>query len=215
MTAFIFTAWFTVLIAAINSFHPALVSWYKFLNWDSKRKQRGKQGPTSPVPSVWLDPLKNNRYKIWNRASRTLLDSLCDLQVITGTGILVAGLAQIRSITFYHEQFVSDYWWLTLNSLWAARGGYNQAEDKKWEHRRFLIRTLAILFSVILSLVFQGLITLREYSEWNILRSGYCFLSHDHSAYGQSWLWEAGLVLYALCQCRFTGSVIGFIWVVN
>lgn len=188
MAAFIFTAWFTVLVAAVNAFHPTLVSWYKFLNW-YERKYKGKEGSASPAPSKW------------NRASQTLLDSLCDLQVITGTAILVAGLAQIRSITFYHEQFVSSYWWLTLNSFWAARGGSNQPEGKKWELRRLLLRTLAILFSVILSLVFQGLITLREHYEWNILRSGYCYLSHDHSAYGQSWLWEAGLVLYALGLC--------------
>jgi hypothetical protein len=58
-----------------------------------------------------------------------LLESLCDLQIITGTGIVVSGLGQISSISFYHEQLVINYWWLTLTAYWAARSVYRTRED--------------------------------------------------------------------------------------
>ncbi|KAK8131825.1 hypothetical protein PG984_008263 [Apiospora sp. TS-2023a] len=47
---------------------------------------------------------------------------LCDVQIVTGAGIVVAALAQWETITFYHEQIAINCWWLTVNSLFAARG---------------------------------------------------------------------------------------------
>jgi hypothetical protein len=58
------------------------------------------------------------------------LDILCDIQVVTGTAITIAGIARRDFLTFYHQQFVMSYWFLTLNSFWAARSGQMQsAED--------------------------------------------------------------------------------------
>jgi hypothetical protein len=42
------------------------------------------------------------------------LDILCDVQVVTGTAIMIAGSIQKESLTFYHQQIVISYWFLTL-----------------------------------------------------------------------------------------------------
>jgi hypothetical protein len=51
------------------------------------------------------------------RAAKSALDNLCDIQVVTGTAIVIAGIVQKTSATFYHQQFVMNYWFLTLISF--------------------------------------------------------------------------------------------------
>jgi len=63
------------------------------------------------------------------KVAQSSLDILCDIQVITGTAIMIAGIAQRDSLTFYHQQFVMSYWFLTLNSFWAARSGQMQSVE--------------------------------------------------------------------------------------
>jgi hypothetical protein len=53
--------------------------------------------------------------------SKILLNSLCDLQVLTGTAIVISAAAQLPEISFYHERVAMYLWGLTLNSFWAAR----------------------------------------------------------------------------------------------
>src|SRR6266498_3774369 len=92
--------------------------------------------------------------------ARKLLDSLCDLQIITGVAIVIAGLVQMPEISYYHEQFVINYWTLTLNSFWAARPRYIYKDDKTRDYTkslRTLIRVVTILLSCVLSVAFQGL----------------------------------------------------------
>ncbi|KAF1975368.1 hypothetical protein BU23DRAFT_566918 [Bimuria novae-zelandiae CBS 107.79] len=51
----------------------------------------------------------------------TLLGNLCDLQLFTGIAIVTSAFAQGDNLTLYHRALVNEYWWLTLNSFWAAR----------------------------------------------------------------------------------------------
>lgn len=130
--------------------------------------------------------------------AKLTLDILCDLQVVTGTSIIVAGFVQINTMTFYHQQFVIDYWLLTLNSFWAARAGdLNQSKDNHNWH--YWSRTAAIFCTIVLSVVFQVIVIPRQAigSNWNPLESGSCYITHDASAYDQQYLWIAGLFLYA------------------
>ena len=77
------------------------------------------------------------------------LDILCELQVVTGISILVAGFVQINTMTFYHQQFVIDYWLLTLNPFWAARAGdLNQNKDNDNWH--YWSQTAAIFCAIVL-----------------------------------------------------------------
>lgn len=58
--------------------------------------------------------------------AETLLGNLCDLQLFTATAIVTAAFAQGANLSFYHQSFVLNYWWLTLNSFWASR------QDEHW-----------------------------------------------------------------------------------
>lgn len=86
--------------------------------------------------------------------SKILLNSLCDLQVLTGTAIVISAAAQLPDISFYHEQIVISLWWFTLNSFWAARieQFYNETE---LFNARLTLRRISILVSVILGTAFQ------------------------------------------------------------
>ncbi|TAQ88358.1 hypothetical protein B7494_g3301 [Chlorociboria aeruginascens] len=125
------------------------------------------------------------------------LDTLCDMQLVTGTAILIAALVQVNTMSFYHQDLVVDYWFLTLNSFWASRAGYLNLEkdNKDW---RFWTRTVAILITDILSVAYQLIIVPRQYKQWDPFRSGYCYIYHDKSVYGQNYLWISGLTFYAL-----------------
>ena len=131
--------------------------------------------------------------------AKQLLVSLCDIQIITGIAMVITGLVQFPRISFYHEQFSVNFWWLTLNSFWVSRIDYTtpSAETKGW---RFQARRIAILTSVLLSVVFQGLIAVREHKDWDPLRSGRCYISTGVGGddYGQNLFWLAGTALYAI-----------------
>ncbi|KAK5081677.1 hypothetical protein LTR05_007810 [Lithohypha guttulata] len=49
-----------------------------------------------------------------------ILDSLCDLQILTDIGITIAALSQQATITFYHQRLAYQYWFLTHASLLAT-----------------------------------------------------------------------------------------------
>ncbi|KAH8698042.1 hypothetical protein GQ44DRAFT_832320 [Phaeosphaeriaceae sp. PMI808] len=183
MTSFIGTSWLTIVVALIPVYDE--LCWCirerenPFLMFD--HRSMGKKPPLTTLV----------------RHARKVLDALCDLQLITGTSILIAGLVQIKTISFYHQNFVLNYWWLTLNSFWAARAGYTM-EDTQMEYWRLWIRRFSLFVSSTLSVVFQFHVILREKYEWGPLRSGYCYVSHDRSADANSWIWASGTALYAL-----------------
>jgi hypothetical protein len=133
-------------------------------------------------------------------AATEFLEPLCDLQLATGTAIVIAGLAQGRNLNFYHEQIISSYWNLTLNSFWAA-----QISNEKYDGINDLpsfVRTSAIWCSLILAIFFQSRQILHDYARhgyWNPVDGNRCFLlNHDKSGERQSWLWIVGLSIYAL-----------------
>jgi hypothetical protein len=130
-------------------------------------------------------------------AAKSALDILCDIQVVTGTAIMIAGIVQRDSSTFYHQQIVMNYWFLALNSFWAARAGNlnNNVKDDDWH---YWTRLVAIFATNILSIYYQLATIPRQHNAWNSLNSGFCFVSHDKSAYGQNYLWAAGLILFTL-----------------
>ena len=51
---------------------------------------------------------KKNRHLLGEKF-KLLLGPMCNLEVITGLAIFIAGWSQIQTITYYHKQLVSDY----------------------------------------------------------------------------------------------------------
>ena len=134
-----------------------------------------------------------------------VLLALCDLQLVTGTAILVAGFGQWSIISFYHRAIVNNLGNLTLGSLWASRASGHrtvEVDDASiWEKYRGRIRNLFIMIAVVLLAVFTALQIRSEKQGWDFFESGKCFRYHDYSIPASSWLWVAGLSLYALILC--------------
>ncbi|KAI9774856.1 MAG: hypothetical protein M1840_000072 [Geoglossum simile] len=205
VVGFIATAWYTIIVASIAATHRT-IGW-----WREMRQQ-----PPTPTQPIALNDLSgaNSSQAISStpdehraeRFAKLLLNSLCDLQLITGMAIIVAGLTQMPEISYYHEQLVIDYWNLTLNSFWAARGGYtadyyHDGEPNKSTSAkclRALVRMVAIAVSSVLSVAFQGLALVRENGHWDPLQSGRCYRSGDHSGAGQARFWIVGVSVFAL-----------------
>ena len=97
-----------------------------------------------------------------------LLIYLCDLQIITSLAILIAGLIAFSrgTLSFYHQQLVSNFWNQAINSYWAGR----DAEQDRIADRgplQFKLRIIGILASIALATVFQAIIFRRENYSWD------------------------------------------------
>ena len=180
IASFLATASITVLVAVVPAF-------YELLDWLSMIK--GKLWLSSPAIST-----RSAMTSILTEAATRLLGFLCDLQIITAFTIVVAGLAQYPNISFYHENIAVNYWWLCINSFLAARIEYMTA-NLEIISARVTIRRAGVLVSVVLGLVFQCIINIRESRDWNFLGEGACFLRHDRST---TWPWVAGAAVYAV-----------------
>jgi hypothetical protein len=106
---------------------------------------------------------------------------------------MIAGSVQKESLTFYHQQIVINFWFLTLNSFWLARAGIisESGEEDAWHWTRLVV----IFTTSVLSIYYQLATIPRQNDQWDSYNSGYCFISHDRSGYYQVYLWLAGLIL--------------------
>ncbi|QSZ28657.1 hypothetical protein DSL72_003156 [Monilinia vaccinii-corymbosi] len=134
--------------------------------------------------------------------SQVALDRLCDLQLVTGTAILIAGIAELHHMSFYHQSLITSYWLLTLSAFWAARAGYLSSEN--YGHDRsfyFWTRWIFILISDLLSIFYQVVTTFEAANRWDPEESGHCYLSHEPSPTNAQYFWIVGLsfeVVYML-----------------
>jgi hypothetical protein len=150
-----------------------------------------------PPSTLRRPPIQDPEPFICSFAS-SFLQPLCDIQIVTGVAMLVSALAQLPRTTFYHEQFAVQFWWMTLNSFWVSRIDYsrNTPEMRTW---RAHARRVSIWFSVVLSVVAQSIIAVREHSRWDPITSGRCYVgSGTGSSFGQNLFWLAGTCIYAL-----------------
>jgi hypothetical protein len=149
--------------------------------------------PSARVPNGMRRGSTEPAYCKW---SRRVVLQLCDIQIFTGIAILVSALAQYRTLTFYHAQFATQFWWLTLNSFWISRIDYSRdiPEMATW---RAHARRLGVWTSVALSIAAQGIVTYREANQWNIVVSGRCYIGHGvGTGYGQNMFWLIGTAIY-------------------
>jgi hypothetical protein len=135
---------------------------------------------------------------IYCEFARAILRPLCDLQIITGIAMLIAALAQLPQLSYYHQQFAVQFWWVTLNSFWVSRIDYsrNTADMQTW---RAHARRLTIWTSVMLSVATQTIVALREYRNWDPTVSGHCYVGTGvGNNFGQNLFWLAGTCIYAI-----------------
>ncbi|KAE9990991.1 hypothetical protein Vi05172_g10487 [Venturia inaequalis] len=147
--------------------------------------------PTYSSPDATVDPRPIT-------IAKKLLASLTDIQAITGLSIILTGMARFPAISYYHQQFASNLWWLTLNSLWISRIDYtdNSPSMSTW---RMQVRRITITCSVIIAAVFQIMIALREENHWDPLKPGRCYVRDAlGSDIGQNLFWFTGTCIYGV-----------------
>lgn len=151
--------------------------------------------------AMFLSLFRNSQPRL-QLFSQMALDRLCDLQLATGTAIIIAGIAEFHHMSFYHQSLITSYWLLTLNSFWAARAGYLNSEH--YGHDRsfyFWTRWVFILISDLLSIYYQIVTTIEAETHWDSEESGHCYLSHEPSPTNAQYFWIVGIsfeVVYML-----------------
>ena len=207
ISSFIIVAWITILVAMV----PAVFEFLEFLDWMHEQKwpweltsmdrdQSRSLGDLRRSGRIRSRALQLDRMAILRKAASCLLGSLCDLQIVTGLGIVIAGFAQMPGIAFYHESIIASAWWLTINSFFTARIVYKEEDAVKYDTRA-VMRQSGVFVSVILGTVFQCFVTLRENDEWNFTIPGRCYLYHDKSWvwFWGGWFWSGGTAFYGFC----------------
>jgi hypothetical protein len=180
-----------------------IACYLKYIDWCKERLDECDWAPSFlrrylRLPRIWVN-YHWRHLESYSAFTNRLLITLCDIQIVTGLAILIAGLPQLQlqTISFYHEQLISNFWNQTVNSYWAARDSSFDRQAGR-VRRQFQVRIGAIWISIILATVFQWKIFTREKSQWDENRSGFCYRSHDSSTDGVPLLWIIGLVIYAI-----------------
>ncbi|KAK8009695.1 hypothetical protein PG989_000628 [Apiospora arundinis] len=199
LLGFIIFAYTTILVSII-------VAGFETVEWWRDPKNEGRWRSLAAI-STHTDRPIGSTHKL-HLICLHLQVRLCDVQIVTGAGIVVAALAQWETIAFYHEQIALTCWWLTANSLFAARGAspiatqdevYTVIDEEqnmaRWELRQDWIRNIGIFASLTLSATFQVMILVREENTWDENSSGCCYLTHAQS---NDWLWCVGTALFAV-----------------
>jgi hypothetical protein len=119
-----------------------------------QQEEQQEQPPQTPAvendaPSSQSSPQASSTAEAKPRATtEDFLLVLCDLQLATGTAIVIAGLGQLPEISYYHQSLIVSYWQLTLNSFWAATAsresrslrrsglGSSSSDERKHAQRR-------------------------------------------------------------------------------
>ena len=124
------------------------------------------------------------RRRIWRQKNGllsvcdTLLMSLCDLQVLTGGALVVAGFIQGPALSFYHEGIIVRYWWLVMDAFWCVPQRAASVSDVILPK----IRKVLVVAAVFSAAAFQVREGLRQPCEWDYLDGQRCYL-YD-TAYG-------------------------------
>lgn len=141
-------------------------------------------------------PIPRSRKKNLFPRLREVLHALCDLQTITGLGVIISGWSQALSIEYYHQQLVNLYWTLTLNSFASSRVnhvGFNDDGqlDDGWKS---ISRRVVLLFSGALAVAFQIRVVACESGTWDN-DDGPCYNYLDSTS---SIPWIPRLIIYCV-----------------
>jgi len=158
IASFFVTSWITCFIAMVHALcafseDPVLLVF--------KPKYPKFGTPQRALPLSWISR-KISRLKALNRRQWPRLKAfttaslvfLGDIQILTGTAILIAGIAQIKTMSGYHQALVFNFWFLALNSYFSI--GHLPIYELKDGHRswrywtrralEFITLTLAVVF---------------------------------------------------------------------
>lgn len=114
---------------------------------------------------------------------------------------------------------MTSYWYLTLNSLWAAQASsyrtVNHDAKSEWivVGLRIRNRNRGTVITLVLAIVFNTLQVQSDRWDWDICTGGCkCYRSHDRSTWRSELLWLAGLSLMAI-TLALKMTTVGGNWV--
>lgn len=126
------------------------------------------------------------------------LTTLCNVQIFIGPAIIIAAFLKGSDLSFYHEEIVARYWWLIMNSFWAAMRKYAGKDDTLAAN----IQKSLVILAVIPAVVFNARELIRQPRGWDFLDGTQCYLydtkyGSDHDAHNiRHWFSLLGMVLY-------------------
>ena len=131
-------------------------------------------------------------------ATQDLLVPLCNAQIFAGIIWVVWALSEWDHLTYYHEQFVINFWWLGLTSVWISRVDHISLDSI--HNFRSRTQRLILLVGVALACVLQIMVADREHNHWNPTTHGTCYLSRDGSGedINQNVFWVIGTIVYGI-----------------
>lgn len=183
MASFIVMAWITMFFASLSAWNDLKDFWHKkpwrfhtyFMSYGVDARRTFAKRARRRIPTGTR--LLGNSEEI-----SALLSRLVDVQIATGIGIAVAGFSQISSITYYHGQLVSGYWWLTMQSFLVVPLDYT---DLDVNAAGPAARIMAIIVSTVMGLTFSAYILVKEvvWGDWD-WENGPCY-----RWYYSSWMW--------------------------
>lgn len=201
IVSFVLVAWISIFANMVLAFYDLLefLSCAKRWKWRSSTSISGILGAINHLRrTTQLRKVSNlDRTSLLRETASNLLEPLCDLQIVTSLAIVVAGLAQIWTLSLYHESLAISYWMLTLNSFWIT--GDEDINQKTVQYTgKVTIRRIGVLVNVVLGLTLCHLLSHRESREWFFLQPEHCYLSHDYSS---GLIWVVGTYIYAVSLC--------------
>ncbi|KAK5046368.1 hypothetical protein LTR84_008169 [Exophiala bonariae] len=192
--SYIATAWLTVVLATGNLILSHLESRHK------ATVSAATIGATASTKDL-------TTYARAKELCNKFVLSLCDIQAFAGTAMLVIGITLRDSVSLYHQEFIIQYWWLTIDSLWAADFQYdNGDEDGKigslWFDRvHQFTRKSIVLLSVTLGIYHQSWLIWNEDDRWNPSDGKHCYRFIERWYWPlETWIWIVGLAFYALAH---------------
>jgi len=122
----------------------------------------------------------STRQRWVNYFASTMVEWLCDLQIIIGMAITRAGLSQLDTISSYHLCLIVNYWLLIQNSSWLAesrafRSFTSGKKETTLELTLLLTRKVATYSSVIVGTVLQVAYFRRITNRWYTMQKGSCY----------------------------------------
>lgn len=157
------------------------------------------------IPGQWA-----NRAFIRKFCAFTL-QALADLQTITGIGILLAAYCRGLDMSLYHYGLVDIYWWLTINSMFAATEHLEERDIRLNSKVRLGVRIFFRICSLALGLPFEYISDYRIRTRWSAFESGNCLFSHhlfEHESKSTNWFWTATLILICISQWLSLGDIM-------
>ncbi|KAF6823382.1 hypothetical protein CMUS01_10719 [Colletotrichum musicola] len=186
LIGFVGTAWLVVTLVAVRYvlyFDPEVDPFHDERRDDDGGHKREWRPNHTDVRTVgrfrWLRKLLRNQWH-WEMALTKVLLNLCDIQLLTGLGLLFSGFMGLTCyVSAYHWELICYLAWLSNLTHVACLSSLRSFFYRNQAQRNWRMVFMAILFAGLVAALFPT-----AYFNWaNVGRKSSDFLSMDYSEY--------------------------------